>query len=403
MITRSPARARPRPAPCRCCAARRAPARARRGRRGRPRRRRRRRPTGSPAGRPPGRRSPRKASSIAKAMPPRSRSSAFSQRRLHAQRAAGAVDPAVERDDPRRRAAARGAPARVAVTASPMREPAGEALGHPEVDQDARAVVDGGELGVGVDLGARLHRQDADDAADRRADRAPLERQRRVAQPRARRSRAASRASRSATSVAAPRACSCSTRSSVASASATASSARVERDRLGLVVEPRDDVARAPPVARDHREREQPPGDERRDRDRMDRAAVADRRDPARRLRQHHLRADDHHRAGRRGPAAPAGPGPAAAPSAAGRPSRASSGAASGRNAAQAATAARSGRAPRGPASANSNARLRFGPSNPDITRKRRRGDPPSHDRVTGNHAFVTRGRRPPLTFLALE
>ena len=61
------------------------------------------------------------------------------------------------------------------------RQPSGEALGNAEVDQDARAVVDGREFGRGRNLGARLHRQEADDPADRRADRAPLERQARVA------------------------------------------------------------------------------------------------------------------------------------------------------------------------------------------------------------------------------
>src|SRR5690606_5855720 len=47
---------------------------------------------------------------------------------------------------------------------------AGEAFRHPEVDDELRAVVDGGDLGLGGDRVADRHRQDADDAGDGRDD-----------------------------------------------------------------------------------------------------------------------------------------------------------------------------------------------------------------------------------------
>ena len=119
--------------------------------------------------------------------------------------------------------------------------------------------------------------------------------------------RAASRASRSATSVAAPRACSCSIALERRLRLGHGELGAGQRDRLGLVVEPRDHVARRHPRAGGDLEREQPPGDQRRHRDRVDGAAVADRRDPPRRLRGHHLGADHRDRSPRRVVGLPAG------------------------------------------------------------------------------------------------
>ena len=148
------------------------------------------------------------------------------ERGLHAQGAAGAVDAAVERDDlaleRQLGAGERGGVDRVA-----DREPAGEALRHPEVDQDARAVVDGGELGrrsstwvpgstgrmpTMPPIGATMVRRSSASAASRASSCGGPRAEPRLAQ----RHVGGRRRSR----------CSCSMRASVASASATASSAR---------------------------------------------------------------------------------------------------------------------------------------------------------------------------------
>ena len=54
-------------------------------------------------------------------------------------------------------------------------EPADEAFGNAEIDEDAGAVVDDGEFGFGRDLGAGVHGQQADDPADGGGDRAAVE------------------------------------------------------------------------------------------------------------------------------------------------------------------------------------------------------------------------------------
>ena len=143
---------------------------------------------------------------------------------LHEQRAALVVDPVV---DGAHRAVEHlvGSCDRRRGELAADRHVGGQALRHVEVDLDQRTVVDGGDHRVGGDVVARLDRQDADDAGDRRRDRTAVEIELRVAQ-RQPALPTPSSASVTCTSVAVLAVRSDWTRSSLASASASAILAR---------------------------------------------------------------------------------------------------------------------------------------------------------------------------------
>ena len=179
-----------------------------------------------------------------------------------------------------------------------------EALRHAEVDEDRRAVVEGGDRRRGRDLVAELDAEDADPAVEGRPHHPVLERELGVAERElglARRELGGAQR-HLGDRVRAPELLGARQRRLRV---LEHQPRPVERDRLDLGVEPDERRARPHEVARGDLDRRHPPVDPRRHRHRLRGQPVADRRDPVvdRRL-------DDRGRAHHRRRARPAEPGP---------------------------------------------------------------------------------------------
>ena len=226
-----------------------------RARRGRPRRRRPRRPTGSPADRRRG--TPRRGTRARSRRPCRRAAGRRGCRARPARAACGwRCRPGCRARRSRRSSGSSGRASAVAFDRVADGEPAGEALRHAEVDEDPRAVVDGGELGRRRRPGCRARpagcRRCRRSARRRCAARAPSAASRRSSS-RGRGRRGGPRAAPRRSST--PLAASCSNALERRLGLGDGELGPGERDRLGLVVEPRDHVARLHPRARGDLER----------------------------------------------------------------------------------------------------------------------------------------------------